>query len=278
MEPIKSSDGKFMALISWFFKLPMKRIGVYLGLASLSLLSACAGIGQKAPQSSDYALEQRWAQEFAPGIVVGDVVRITQPSGHRFAAAWAPTADSKRTVILLHGLGVHPEHGLTGELRALLHDAGFATLAIQTPVIDSKTISDAGVYRSLMPEAAERIDAAISFTRQQGAKQVFLVGHTVGAWMINEFFKERPAQALTAWASLGYTGRFDSFGQQTLATLDIYPDQGPPVSRDAAPSRIARATKINPRSEQLLVQGTDLNFSGKDKQIANAIAIFFAKF
>jgi hypothetical protein len=173
---------------------------------------------------------------------------------------------------------VHPEHGVTGQLRALMHDAGFATLAIQAPIIDSKTISDAGVYRGLMPEAAERIDLAIAFAREQGATHLFLIGHTVGAWMINEFFKQRPKQALAAWASLGYTGRFDSFGLQVLPTLDIYPELGTPVSRDAAPSRIAAAKRIDPRSEQLMVNGTDLSFAGQEKIVAQAIAAFFSKF
>jgi hypothetical protein len=249
-----------------------------LGIFGVLLLSGCAAFGPPSPSISDYALEKRWADEFTPGIVVGDLVRLGQSNGHHFVAAWAPQANNARTVILLHGLGVHPEHGLTGQLRTLLHDAHYSTLAIQTPLIDSKTISDAGVYRSLMPEAMERIDLAIAFARQQGAKQVFLVGHTVGAWMINEFLKARPAQGLAAWASLGYTGRFDSFGLHTMATLDVYPNEGTSVSRDAAPSRFAAAKAVNARSEQLQVLGTDLSFTGREKLIAQAIAAFFAKF
>jgi hypothetical protein len=259
-------------------------LGLSLSLSlSLALLAAgCAAPSTtRAPRQSDYAREARWAAEFEPGLVVGDAVRLPQANGHRFVAVWAARADPaqrKRAVVLVHGIGVHPDHGLTGKLRADLFDAGYATLSIQAPIVDMAQVSDAGAYAGLMDEAAERIDVAVAHARAQGAQQVFLVGHTTGAWMVNHFLGAKPDRGLTAWASLGQTGRFTSFGANKPATLDLYPDGGSHWPRTAAPQRLDLIKGVNPQSKQQLIAGTDLGFEGGKPGVRDAIVAFFAMF
>jgi hypothetical protein len=255
----------------------MHRRAVVVGLGA-TWLGGCAGLGGGAPRRADRAREKRWAAEYEPGIVVGDVIELTQADGYRFKAIWAHKAGQTRAIVLAHGLGVHPDHGLTGILRSDLHDAGYATLSIQTPILDPTGLTDAAPYIAVMPEASERLRLAVNHVRSQGAQQVFMIGHTMGAWMVNEFFARSGQQNIVAWATLGYTGGFGSFGVQRPATLDIYTERGSEWTRSRAPNRIAMAKELDARSEQLYVRDTDLGFGGKERAMAIEIGKFFGKF
>jgi triacylglycerol esterase/lipase EstA (alpha/beta hydrolase family) len=252
-------------------------------LITLLAMAGCAGPAANAPKQSDYAREARWAQEFEPAVVVGDTLRLKQANGHSFAAISAAMRGQSRFVILVHGPGVHPDHGLTHKLRIALHDKDFATLAIQAPILDP-SITDGSAYAGLMDEAAERIEVAIAHARSQGATQVFLVGHTMGAWMVSEYFARRPlpsaggvTSAVTGWASLGYTGKFSAFGQHKPAVLDVYPERGSSWTRTMAPLRLSTAQSLDARAEQRYVADTDLSFAGKEDMIGQWVADFFNK-
>jgi triacylglycerol esterase/lipase EstA (alpha/beta hydrolase family) len=249
-------------------------------LTTLLAMAGCAGPGARVPQQSDYAREARWAREFEPAVVVGDTLRLKQANGHHFAAISAARSGPSRWVILVHGIGVHPDHGLTQKLRIALHDKGFATLAIQAPILDPSIVTDGSAYAGLMDEAAERIELAILHARSQGATQVFLVGHTMGAWMVNEYFARRPVPAaggISAWASLGMTGKYSAFGQHKPAVLDVYPERGSSWTRTMAPLRLSTAQLLDARAEQRYVADTDLSFAGKENMIVQWVADFFSK-
>ena len=66
-------------------------------------------------------------------------------------------------MIVVHGVGVHPDWGLIGGMRTGLADAGFATLSVQMPVLAATAARDD--YVALFPEAGERIAAAIAFLK-----------------------------------------------------------------------------------------------------------------
>src|SRR5438876_12008503 len=90
--------------------------------------------------AQDYAREQRWADQIVPAIVVGEAIYLDTANGHRFLALYGQAKDAKTAVVLVHGMGVHPDHGVIGALRQSLLDAGYTTLSIQMPVL----ASDAG--------------------------------------------------------------------------------------------------------------------------------------
>ena len=84
---------------------------------------------------ADYAREKRWADEITPGIVVGDAVWLELKAGRKFLAIHAPAPKAQSGVIVVHGLGLHPDWGLNGVLRSQLSDQGYATLSVQMPVL-----------------------------------------------------------------------------------------------------------------------------------------------
>ncbi len=62
-------------------------------------------------QTPDTAREKRWADEITPAILVGDAVYLAQKSGHKFLAIYAANAKARAGVIVVHGMGVHPDWG-----------------------------------------------------------------------------------------------------------------------------------------------------------------------
>src|SRR5687768_5332679 len=132
-------------------------------LAALLLAPALAAA------QADYVREQRWADEITPGIVVGDPVYL-EAAGRRFLAIWTPGAKAATGVILVHGLGMHPDWGLINPLRSQLAERGYATLSVQMPGASKEVRADR--YPPIFPEASERLRAAVQFLPSRGMKNV----------------------------------------------------------------------------------------------------------
>src|SRR2546428_13883356 len=86
-----------------------------------------------AQQPSDYAREKRWADEVVPSIVVGEAVWLEAPRTEKFLGIYTEAKNAKGAIVLAHGLGVHPDHGLIGELRTRLADAGDPPRPVPVP-------------------------------------------------------------------------------------------------------------------------------------------------
>ena len=108
-------------------------------IARLVLLVLMAALPAAA---QDYAREKRWADEVVPGLVVGDALWLETAAGRRFLAIHAPAAKPRGAVVLVHGIGVHPDYGVVGMLRSKLADQGWTTLSIQMPVQAADARSD----------------------------------------------------------------------------------------------------------------------------------------
>ena len=136
-----------------------------LALASFHSFAQAAQVVQP-----DYVREQRWAAEITPAILVGDPVQLTIPGGHKFLGIYTPNSKAQAGVVVVHGLGVHPDWGLINPLRSQLAEQGYATLSVQMPVLSAEARGDR--YPPLFPEAAERIAVAVKFLQNQGHKKI----------------------------------------------------------------------------------------------------------
>ena len=91
----------------------MPRIALY-AVFALAASALAAGNG------ADYAREERWAQEIVPSLVVGDAVYLATPARERvLAILTVPPGAPAGGVVIVHGLGVHPDWGLIGGLRTI---------------------------------------------------------------------------------------------------------------------------------------------------------------
>ena len=76
--------------------------------------------------------EKRWAEEVLPGLVIGEPVWLELGNGHRFLNLYSEARDAKVAVLLVHGIGVHPDHGVIRILRGKLNEMGYATRLAET--------------------------------------------------------------------------------------------------------------------------------------------------
>ena len=144
------------------------------------LISLILLMSASAYAAPDYAREKKWADEITPGIVVGDALYL-EALGHKFLTLYTEAANAKAGLVIVHGIGVHPEHGLIGVLRSRLVDEGYTTLSIQMPILAVDAQADA--YQPLYPEAVERIKAAVKHLQSKGYKKIAVVSHSLGSRM-----------------------------------------------------------------------------------------------
>ncbi len=232
-------------------------------LRSIVLGSALLLIGfGGAAQSIDYAREQRWAQEITPAIVVGDPVYLTASSGRKFLAIYESPAKAKAAVIVVHGAGVHPDWGLINALRSRLPESGYATLAVQMPVLAAEVKADQ--YPPTFPEAAERLGVAVEFLRTKGHARIAIVAHSAGAGMSNYYLATTSKPRIDAWVSLGInTGEFAMPERLTVPILDLYGERDFPAVLAGAEKRAVVLKRLR-RSAQIQIAAADHFFTGHE--------------
>lgn len=241
----------------------MKNIKTLVVLVALAWLAGCATV------APDYAREQRLVDEIVPSIVVGEATQLLSISGRQFLGIITPAATPRAGVLLVHSMGMHPDFGVTGELRAALADRGYTTLSIQMPVLASDAKSDD--YLALFPEAGERIAAGLARLRARGLEKVAIVAHSMGARMVNDFIAHRPDVPLMAWVPLAIVdGQLGSLSGVRFPVFDIYAEKDFDVVMKGARARAAVLRGIK-GSKQAMIFGTDHYFARKEKEVASLI-------
>jgi dienelactone hydrolase len=239
--------------------------------AAVTMLGAWPG-GISSARAADYEREDRWAAEVVPTIVVGDAVWLATPSKAKVLAILTLPPSAKVAaggVIVVHGLGVHPDWGLIAGLRAGLADAGYVTLAVQMPVLAASATRDD--YQATLPEAAERIGAAVDYLRSKRIAKLAIVSHSMGASMANAFIARN---AIDAWAPVGMFGAFAAPPREPV--LDIIAEMEIEPVRETAPARASTLPK-DACSRQLTIPGADHYFESRQKEVVAAIGAFLER-
>ncbi len=220
---------------------------------------------------ANYAREQRWADEITPSILVGDPVQLATPDGRKFLGIYAPNSKAQAGVVVVHGLGVHPDWGLINPLRSQLSEQGYATLSVQMPVLAAEARGDQ--YPPLFPEAAARIAAAVKFLQDKGHKKVAIVSHSYGSRMTNVLLNQADAPAITAWVSIGILGEYTRPATFKAPVLDLYGEKDFPEILEFAAKRAAAIQKVR-GSAQVRVAGADHFFNGMDNELVRNVKLF----
>jgi predicted alpha/beta-hydrolase family hydrolase len=220
---------------------------------------------------ADYAREKRWADEITPAILVGDPVYLELKSGHKFLAIYAPHPKAAAAVILVHGLGVHPDWGLINPLRSQLTEQGYTTLSVQMPVLAAD--ADGARYPPLFPEAAERLQKAVAYLRGKGYARIALVSHSMGSRMANFFLNTVAEPHIDAWVAIGVTGTFTEPGTLKAPVLDVYAENDLPVVLQGAATRAAALRNVR-GSGQIEIAGADHFYADREIELANQVQFF----
>ena len=226
--------------------------GLLLGSAALPV----------AATNSDTGKEARWAEQVIDGLLDGDEVWLVDDTGHEFLGILTEAeADSRRSVILLHGIGVHPNWpDVIYPLRQGLLEQGITTLSLQMPILanDAEEID----YVPLLAEVPGRINAALKFLKDNGYSDVTLVGHSLGALMAVFYLSRSDDTAVSSLVIIGMgAGPVDNQNIKALETikmpvLDLYGSEDlEQVLNSVELRRAAGATGPGSRYRQTRVEG-----------------------
>jgi pimeloyl-ACP methyl ester carboxylesterase len=221
--------------------------------------------------AADRGREQRWADEILPAVLDGDPVWLQQADGHKFLGLYTVAAKPRGAVILVHGMGVHPDWGVIGPLRTRLVEPGYSTLSLQMPIYGTDAVP--GDYVASFPEAAERIARAVAWLQAKGYAKIAIVSHSLGGRMVRSYFMANKDSPVKAWAALSMG--FDDFKDISVPVLDVYAEQDhlPVLNIVAAHKR----SLANPASEQHMLPGTGHFYDGKETEVIGLVRAWLDK-
>jgi len=225
--------------------------------------------------AQDYAREKRWADQVVPDIVVGDAVRVRLPAGREFLGIHTEAPKARAAVLLVHGVGVHPDHGVIGILRTALADLGHTTLSIQMPVQAADAKLD-DYYPGVFPEAVQRIAAGAKWLQDKGATRIVLLSHSMGSWMSNVYYEETASPPFAAWVCMRLTGGFGDMSNVKVPVLDVFGENDLPNVLRADWRRRMKIDGIE-GSAQVKIPGANHHYLGREKELAAAIHGFIGK-
>ena len=231
------------------------------------LLAPFSAFAQQQP--SDYAREKRWAEQIVPTLVSGEAVWLEAPRTEKFLGIYTEAKPAKGAIILAHGLGVHPDYGVIGDLRTRLAEAGYTTLSVQMPILAAE--APATRYPVLFWEADARFAGALTYLRRKRIDKIWLVSHSMGSRMANHYISLHPQVPLAGWISLSISsGDLGPFKKIKFPVYDVYAENDlEPVLKGT--SKRAATLKGMRGSSQTMVFGTDHYFAKKEKDLVSLI-------
>ena len=239
-----------------------------------ALIFAALALQATAAPAQDYEREKRLASEVMASLVVGDAVQLKLPSGREFLGLYTEVKGAKQAVLLVHGVGVQPDFGVIGALRVALADLGLTTLSIQMPVQKSDAKLD-DYYPTVFPEAVERIRGGARWLAAKGYARPVLLGHSMGAWMVNVYYEETADSPFAAWICIGLTGGFGGMRNVKAPVLDAFGEDDLPVVLRAEWRRRLTLASIE-GSRQVKIAGANHHYNGRERELAAAIRDFVA--
>jgi hypothetical protein len=228
--------------------------------------------------ASDKAKEQRWANQIVDQLIEGEAVWLEAGEDRFLAILTEAEGEPRGTVIVMHGMGVHPNWPqVIYPLRTELPRLGWTTLSLQMPVLPNE--AEAEAYLPLFAEVPPRLDAALAFLAERDALPAFLVGHSLGAYMGAYYLRgARAGGSVSGLVGIGMSGRTDggvadaatSLAQIELPVLDLYGERDMDDVLAGVDRRFAAGSK-NPRYEQRIARGANHFFDGQEAELVTTV-------
>ena len=235
-------------------------------------------------QASDLAKEKRWADQVVDAILDGEAVWLND-GNNKFLGIYTEAEEDKgRAVIVMHGTGIHPDwQQVIQPLRVGLTEHNWNTLSIQMPILPNE--AEYPEYAPLYDEVAPRIDAAIKYLKNNGSKEIVLIGHSQGAAM-TAYYLSTSKQDVKGFVAIGMAAfaddpRMDSIKaleKIKLPVLDIYGDDDLESILKSVDARAEAAKKAgNKNYTQVKMPGSNHFFDDKEDDLVEAVAGWLEK-
>jgi len=253
-------------------------IRTFTGLIFVSFFFLAPGVS-----ASDLDKEKRWADQVVDAILDGDAVWLNDGKNNFLGIYTEAEEDKGRAVIVMHGTGIHPDwQQVIQPLRVGLTEHNWNTLSIQMPVLANE--AEYIDYAPLYDEVAPRIDAAIKYLKDNGSKDIVLLGHSQGSSMTayylrtsNRDIKGFVAIGIAAFAEDQRMDSIRSLEKITLPVLDLYGDEDLDNILATVKARAAAAKKAgNKNYTQIKITGNHF-FDGHDDELVETVADWLDK-
>lgn len=234
--------------------------------------------------ASDTAKEQRWANQVVEFLIDGEPQWL-EAGEQKFLGIYTPATGpyTKGAVILLHGGGAHPDWPqVIQPLRTQLPGTGWATLALQMPVLQSGASNEA--YVPLFKEVPARIEAGLNFLSQQGVSNVILLGYSLGSNMATDYLARYRDPRVKGFVGIGMVGNPQPAEYQVLdnvaallqvkvPVLDVYGSQTVTEILQSVDRRAFAVYQTgNDHSRQIEISGANHFFQGYEDELLQSIA------
>lgn len=235
---------------------------------------------QKLHGKPDFEREKRLDNEIREAIFDGEVIDLTVDGRSFMGIHMEPEEDSANGIIVLHGRGYHPDwEDVVNPLRVGLAEKGWHTLSLQMPVL--RKAAKYYDYVPLFPWAEQRIEAGVSYLREQGIKKVVLFAHSCSVHMALHWIAEKGDSQIDAFIGAGM-GATDykqpmieayPLDKMRVPVLDLFgEDEYPAVVRMAPGRKGAMERAGNPLSAQKIMPDADHYFTGVKEPLVESVS------
>lgn len=228
--------------------------------------------------ASDFEKEKRWEQHIREGLLDGEPITLNDGNRDFFAIYTASTAEKtkKTAIILMHGIGVHPDWpSVINPLRVNLPEKGWTVLSLQLPVL--KNSAKSSDYLSLINEAAARIAAANQYLQKKGYQRQVIIAHSLGAQMASHYITEHKPK-LHGYIGIGMNRANVAYlSKMNLPILDLFGSDDLAGVLETAKAR-KQASSANKDYEQLIVTGVGHFFNGHEQKLIQVVAAWLNKY
>ena len=228
--------------------------------------------------ASDLDREKRWADQIVETILDGDAVWLNDGKSDFLGIYTKAEEDTGRSVILMHGTGVHPDWSqVIQPLRISLTEQKWNTLSIQMPILSSD--ADHQDYAPLYDEVAPRIDAAIDYLNKNNSHDIVLIGHSQGASM-TAYYLSTSKQKIKGFVAIGMSAfgkdpRMNSINaleKINVPILDLYGNDDLESVSTSVHSRAAAAKKAgNNKYNQIEITGNHF-YDGHEENLVKVVS------
>ena len=237
--------------------------------------------------ASDLAKEKRWADQIVDALITGDAEWLPV-GGLKVLSIYTPsdTEPARGAAIILHGIGVHPDWpDVIHPLRTRLPEAGWATLAVQMPILPNE--ANGIDYLPLLPEVLPRIDAAIDFLQAQGINNIVIIAHSLGTVMTSYYLNKQPTSKVRAFVGISMTeietdhhmSNVAMLKNITIPVLDVYGSLDEEHVRDYSQQRQQSAMSANnPAYQQVVIKEANHFYNGKDDKLLEIILSWLSNY
>jgi pimeloyl-ACP methyl ester carboxylesterase len=257
----------------------MKFKAIFRHLAIWPLLLAFITLPAAATES-DTAKEQRWASQIIDSLLDGEAVWLADPGGHEFLSILTEgDTDSGRAVILMHGIGVHPNWpDVIYPLREGLLENGITSLSIQMPILEND--AEDSDYKALFPEVPGRVQAAVDYLKKAGYAKIDIVAHSMGARMATYYLSRENTDGVNSAVLIGFGNSSNSSWPESIdalallrvPVLDLYGSRDLDIVLGTVQERASSGAKNKSGIyRQIRVEGANHFFQGHEDELKSVV-------